>query len=85
MSASVPLNRIIREHAHQRAAANDDNRPDLTQSQIGLRWRSALVGAFARGDLLDEIDDLAAQLRIGDAGERRVSARPSEVARKSET
>src|SRR4051794_39906061 len=32
--------------------------------------KSALVGAFARGDLLDEFDDATAHFGIGDAGER---------------
>src|SRR4051794_5605558 len=31
--------------------------------------KSALVGAFARGDLLDQFDDAAAHLGVGDAGE----------------
>src|SRR5882724_10276122 len=31
---------------------------------------SALVGTFARGDLLDQFDDTAAQLGIGDARKR---------------
>src|SRR3954451_20812410 len=70
MSASVPLNRIIREGAHHSAATIDDI------GQIGGILKpdevpaSALVGAFASRDLLDEIDDRAAHLRIRDSGER---------------
>src|SRR5271154_6875689 len=43
--------------------------PDFGVSQTETTIASALVGAFARGDLLDHLDNAAPKLGVGDARE----------------